>query len=145
MALSQQETAKFAEYLGLPLDERAMYRYGVSRHLNEICGGKPRIMVERCDVGGSPDDDRTWLFSLVTNYDIYRGVNVDEPLRKYREIVKKVFGPSSRKVLWWLEYTVNRTPGHWRVSIQYSVVVVGRRVLTRVHALVGLAQARVDR
>jgi len=80
-------------------------------------------MVECCDVGGSPEEDRTWLFSLATNYDIHEGTDLNESLRKYREVVGKAFG-SSKKVMWWLEYTVNHAPGHWWVSTHYSIPLV---------------------
>ena len=128
VALSTQETEEFAKHFGILSDKVTMYWNGISRRLTEACGAERGIMAERCDVGGSPDDDRTWLFSLATNYDISRGRNVNESLRKYREIVEKAFG-SSKKVMWWLEYTTNHAPGHWRVSNQTSiVVVVGRCV-----------------
>ena len=65
-------------------------------------------------MGGDPRD-RIWLFSLTTNYTIRKGVDVNEPLKKCCEMVEEVFG-SSKKVGWWLEYTVNHDPGHWWVS-----------------------------
>jgi len=71
-----------------------MHRYEISRRLTEVCGAKPQVMVECCDMGGGPED-RIWLFSLATNYDISNGVNVNESLKKYREIVEKVFGGSA--------------------------------------------------
>jgi len=115
VTLSFEETAEFARQLDIPVDDESfMHRYEISRHLTEVCGAKPRVMVERCDMGGGPED-RIWLFSLATNYDISKGVNVNESLKKYREIVEKAFG-SSKRVMWWLEYTVNHAPGHWWVS-----------------------------
>jgi len=109
VALSFHETEEFAKHFGIPVDERCTHRHGISRRLTKVCGA--RVMVERCDMGGPPED-RTWLFSLVTNYDISRGANVNESLKKYREIVEQAFG-SSKKVMWWLEYTVNHDPGNW--------------------------------
>ena len=123
VALSLQETEEFAQHLGIPLDEMIMYRHGISRRLTELCGAKSQIMVERCDKGKSPEEDRIWLFSLATNYDIHPETDLNEPLRKYREIVEKAFGPS-KKVAWWLEYTVNHDPGHWWVSNEYPITVV---------------------
>ena len=115
VALSFQETEEFTQRLGIPFDKMSTYWHGIVRHLTEVCGAESPIMVESCDVGGPPENERTLLFSLATNYDIREGTDLTEPLRKYREIVEKVFG-SSKKVMWWLEYTVNHDPGHWWVS-----------------------------
>ena len=124
VALSPQETKKFAEHLEIPHGTVTMYRHEISRYLTELCGAKRRIMVKRCDTGKSPEEEKAWLFSLATNYDIYQGgMDLNEPLRKYREIVEKVLGPSKR-VEWWLEYTVNHDPGHWWVSNQYSNSII---------------------
>ena len=123
VALSLKETEDFATHLGLPLNSRdSVHGYGISGHLTKLCGAKQRVMLKRCDQGGSRDD-RIWVFSLATNYDISDGVDVSGPLKKYRETVKQAFG-SSKEVMWWLEYVTNHSPGHWWVSAQPFAVFV---------------------
>jgi len=112
VAMSLKETEDFARYLGLPLDsDDFIHAYGIPGRLSELCEANPELMLKRCDQGGGPGE-RIWVFSLTTNYDVSRGVNVNSSLRKYREIVKEAFG-SSKVVGWWLEYVTNHTPSHW--------------------------------
>jgi hypothetical protein len=61
------------------------------------------------------------LFSLATNDDVAKGINLSETFEKYCGIVEEASG-SSKKVAWWLEYTVNHDPGHWWVSDQLSLL-----------------------
>ena len=97
-----------------------MHRYGISRRLTELCGTNWRVQVKRCDLGEGLGD--TWIFSLVTNYDIAIGVKLGDSFQKYCDIVEEAFG-SSHKVMWWLEYTTNHTPGHWWVSDQHLMII----------------------
>ena len=143
VALSSTETEEFARHLGLRVNERlSAVAYGISGHLTRVCGADPRVMLERCDQGGGLRD-WVWVFSLATNYDLSKGVKVNEALKKYREIVEGAFG-SSKQVLWWLEYTTNHTPNHWWVSTKTSVAFVTvRDMLTTINAVVGV-QAGMD-
>ena len=123
VALSLIEAETFARHLGLPADNSSLvHGYGIPGRLTELCGADPQVMVKRCDQGGS-QEDWIWVFSLATNYDISKGVDVNGPLRKYREIVEGAFGPS-KGVMWWMEYTTNHTPSHWWVSTESSTLFV---------------------
>jgi len=114
VALSFEETVTFAERLGFPSDEIMSHVQLIAAHLTEACGADPPVMVKRGDKGGGWRD-HIWLISLATNYDVSEGLDVTESFRKYREMVKKVFGPSM-EAGWWLEYMANHNPDNWRVS-----------------------------
>jgi len=70
------------------------------------------VMVEKCDKGSYEDSMDCTLFSLATNDDAARGISLRGTFEKFCGIVEEAFG-SSKKVGWWLEYTVNHDPGHW--------------------------------
>ena len=144
VALSSIETEEFARHLGLPIDKNdSIVAYGISGHLTRVCGANPGVMLERCDQGGGLRD-WVWVFSLATNYHLAKGVNVNEALKKYREIVEGAFG-SSKRVAWWLEYTTNHTPNHWWVGTKNSAPsTTVRDMLTTINAVVGV-QAGMDR
>jgi len=112
VALSLKETEDFARCLGLPVkSDTSVCGYGIAGYLTDACGAKREVQLERCDQGGDVED-WIWVFSLVNNYNISDKLDAKEPLRKYREIVERAFG-SSKQVMWWLEYTRNRSPRHW--------------------------------
>jgi len=115
VALSLKETEDFARYLGLPVtSDSFVYGHGIAGYLTDACGAEQEVMLERCDQGGDVED-WIWVFSLVDSYDVSDKLDAGEPLRKYREIVEGAFG-FSKQVMWWLEYTRNRSPCHllWR-------------------------------
>jgi len=114
VALSFEETVTFAKRLDIPTDRIGQHTHLIAIHLTEACGADPPVTVMRGDRGGGPDDC-IWLISLATNYDVSEGLDVNEPLGKCREIVKRALGPP-KEVGWWLEYTTNHDPGHWWVS-----------------------------
>ena len=110
VALSKEETERFAEHFDIPIDKE-YYENVISKRLTESCGA--RFTTRCCDMGGGPDES-IQLFPMVTNYDVHK-VEVTEPLEKFCEVVEKVFG-SSKQIGWWLEYTANHSPDHYRVS-----------------------------
>ena len=119
VALSIQETAEFARHFNIPVQQGYLsHSQSVAVRLTELCGAKPPVMVEHCDTNESRGD--IVMFTLATNYDVARGIDLSESFKKYRKIVEEAFGPS-RKVGWWLEYTTNHDPGHYWVSNQRVV------------------------
>ena len=122
VALSLKETEDFARRLELPVEGQGyVYGFGIAGRLTELCGAKPGFTTERCDQGGG-SAEWIWVLFLKTNYGS-PGVDIREPLRKYRENVEGAFG-SSKKAMWWLNYMANHTPDCWRVSAEVSTVFV---------------------
>ena len=144
VALSSKETEEFARHLGLPIDKNdSVVAYGIPGHLDQVCGANPGFRHKRCDQGRGLRD---WVcvISLATNYDLAKGVKVDEALKKYRKIIEGAFG-SSKQVAWWLEYTTNHTANHWWVSTKNSAPsITVRDMLTTINAVVGV-QTGMDR
>lgn len=120
VALSTQETLEFARHLGVIVDEScSMPRTRVAKRLTELCGARPQVRVKFCDISDVPEDS-AWVLSLATNYNACDGINVSESFEKYNKLVEEAFG-SSRRVMWYLEHTVNHDPSHWWVSDQRNV------------------------
>ncbi|KAF9785428.1 hypothetical protein BJ322DRAFT_829767 [Thelephora terrestris] len=116
--LTLEEVIQLGRHLGLTVSEDTDYDFYavVALRLSEICGftgpdsAYPlhHVAVKVCDTKGQPR-----MLSLVTNYQMREEFDYSGPFTAMTDALDEVFD-GSKKLEWWLEYSLNHCPKDFR-------------------------------